>query len=288
MSLFRSKGLLFSFSADVPMMITINIEKRHSYAIVLALALLAGAFLVSGAAPAGVSTHPTLFADMIKGKSGSVVAVMDSLGIGTASPISPLHVLSASGQDFLTIQANGNNHAGIRMMNSLSPNNFIFTNGVTGDISFQTDNSDRVTLKKSGFVGIGTQSPTQRLEVNGAIKESNAGGLFYGNNPGNYGGKELVITVNDGRGGDSDEVWIGPNTGTYKGVIQLAANKVNLVAPGGLCINGDCKTSWSSAGSCRSVSGYATVSCSAGEALSSVSIGQGSSVYNMVGTCCKI
>lgn len=91
------------------------------------------------------------------------------VGIGTQSPNSPLHVLSASGQDFLTIQANGNSHAGIRMMNSVSPNNFIFTNGATGDISFQTDNSDRMTVKKSGNVGIWTTNPAYTLDVNGDI-----------------------------------------------------------------------------------------------------------------------
>jgi len=84
-------------------------------------------------------------------------------------------------------------------------------------------------------------SPTPRIHitasgllVNGVIRESIAGGTLWGGAPGgprgrgNFGGKEFVITVADGLGGATDEIWIGPNTAGYQGHVQLVAENIHF------------------------------------------------------------
>lgn len=65
---------------------------------------------------------------------------------------------------------------------------------------------------------------------------------MYTNVPGNFGGKELVLTVAGGVGGANDEIWIGPNGGAVSGHIQLVASNIHMNTSN-VCLNSSCLTS---------------------------------------------
>ena len=78
-------------------------------------------------------------------------------------------------------------------------------------------------------------SPGGNVQVAGEVRfGQNVGGRLYTCSPGNFvGGREAVLTVADGNGNNNDEIWIGPNTGAYRGHIQLIADQITITAPGG-------------------------------------------------------
>ncbi|MBI5630736.1 MAG: hypothetical protein HY921_07625 [Elusimicrobia bacterium] len=90
--------------------------------------------------------------------------------------------------------------------------------------------------RDGGSVGVGTASPAQKLDVSGAIRMNQAGvgALLSGAASGNFGGKEVILSVNSGAGGAGDEIWIGPNTGGMIGHIQLNAADIWLNNPANL------------------------------------------------------
>lgn len=108
-------------------------------------------------------------------------------------------------------------------------------NSVTSfDIMTNAPGGAAISAKSTGNVGIGTASPTQKLDVNGIIRVGAQGGLLYTTTPGNFSGKQLVLTVADGAGTNNEEIWIGPNTNSLNGHIQLSANRIHMNAPAGV------------------------------------------------------
>jgi hypothetical protein len=92
--------------------------------------------------------------------------------------------------------------------------------------------SERARITNDGRIGIGTKSPHERLELSdGKFRfgtDAQAGGLLYAISEGSHGGKQAVLTIADGIGGASDEIYIGPNTFTAKGIIQLSAQTTSI------------------------------------------------------------
>lgn len=135
-----------------------------------------------------------------------------SVGIGTSSPISKLHIVdttnitaSNSGIGQLSVEGSGYT-LGIALDSEKA---HIYHNSSLRDLSFGTNESIDMTIEgSSGNVGIGTTAPTQKLEVHGNIYAYNGelrlvqGYGITWNNGDNYikgiGGYHLQFTTYDG------------------------------------------------------------------------------------------
>ena len=144
----------------------------------------------------------------------AITEASGNVGVGTANPTARLHVegdsagnlvqilskdLSTKGLGAVTAQNDTGSFASLAVYGSSFAvpswrNNGVFgaknsfylytdgsiPSGGSGSINFQTGGYDpttqtRMTINSTGNVGIGTQSPVQKLEVNGNIKMSGAG-----------------------------------------------------------------------------------------------------------------
>ena len=101
------------------------------------------------------------------------------IGIGTTSPNNKLSVENA-GQVFVdVINTSGPEDAGVHLKNS-TVNSFFCVNSTCAyiytssahPIQFYTNGSPRMHITSLGNVGVGTITPTERLEVAGNIKAS--------------------------------------------------------------------------------------------------------------------
>jgi len=102
----------------------------------------------------------------------------ESLGIGTTSPSSTLHLRDTTAQ----IKINSDNGQSAYLTfgdaNDTTRGGLEYTS--TDDLKFQTNNMvDQMVINSSGNVGIGTNSPSKKLEVAGNIGTSNGSGTIY-------------------------------------------------------------------------------------------------------------
>jgi hypothetical protein len=114
--------------------------------------------------------------------TGNFVTTTDSrqlafsgyVGVGVASPVSPLDVNGA-----IHIGGYGGSNTGPSLYNFTPQDSFIMSAG-SGGFQFNDQNNTlaMVNISSTGTVGIGTQSPTQRLDVRGNITGA---GLALGN-----------------------------------------------------------------------------------------------------------
>ena len=102
------------------------------------------------------TTSPTVALDLT---SESNAIFYGNVGIGTTSPSEKLEVTGPIGSTKLT---------GYKLIFTRNANNEIFTEGASSTLTLGTNSVERMRITSSGNVGIGTTSPSAKLEVKGA------------------------------------------------------------------------------------------------------------------------
>ena len=100
-----------------------------------------------------------------------------NVGIGTETPLTPLHVMGNNGI-LIDEQGNGDSQlyfGGIsgtdRTYLARSSNDFLVWNVSSGDVKFGNNNAEKMRIDSNGNVGIGTQTVANKLEVDGGSSE---------------------------------------------------------------------------------------------------------------------
>jgi hypothetical protein len=145
----------------------------------------AGMFMAYGSAGAGIgSIYSYNYGTSTYGGTvidGSYVAFYNSgsekmrvtggnVGIGTTSPSVKLQVISSLNSD-VAIFSGANLDRGLKISTAAGTNNddiaILNAQTSTGTLAFQTASTERMRITSAGNVGIGTTSPSEKLEVNG-------------------------------------------------------------------------------------------------------------------------
>jgi len=139
-----------------------------------------------------------------------------NVGIGTTSPSSLLHIVGSS--PTLKVEGTSTNSAKVDLVGSFTTwsleNQYV--NGATNDM-FRLYNSqlsqNAITVdRNSNYVGLGTTSPAQRLDVNGNVRVT---GAYYDSN--NEAGTSGQVLSSTGSGTD----WVTPATTTASSLYDL-------------------------------------------------------------------
>ena len=176
-----------------------------------------------------------------------------NVGIGTASPDGKLHIMDGSAgvvtanalANTLTVESNGN--GGISILNPLGYVGAIYfgdneTNN-TGSIkllhatqrmTFQTNATEQMTILSNGKVGIGTTSPTQKLQIGDGtasvyLRMSGYSGNQLIMGPDSNGGVSLYSQTSDG---NVSNLLLNP-TGGNVGIGTTAPGAKLEIVPGG-------------------------------------------------------
>ena len=103
----------------------------------------------------------------VDGSQKATITSDGRLGIGTSSPSLPLHVATGGADHGILVQST-DSVARINMQDNSTTDAYAVGVGATGDaLSLFAGSAERVTVASDGDVGIGTTSPSTKLDVNG-------------------------------------------------------------------------------------------------------------------------
>jgi len=161
-----------------------------------------------------------------------------NVGVGTSSPNvsgfnTDARVLTISGPKRGVLELRGNTQAAdsIGVIRFFSANNneaeisSVADSNFNGDLRFTTNGSERMRIDSSGDVGIGTTSPSKKLQVEGNVQFGDGGGFDMNINGTRHqfsiGGSEKMRITNDG------QVFIGTSSEINVGFLCLQFNGTN-------------------------------------------------------------
>jgi len=144
----------------------------------------------------------TISTTRVSGSGHIILSPYGNVGIGTNTPNDKLNIHNGSANANLGIKiTRGSQTHGLR----LGVNNshaFLWTDQ-NQDLAFATNNAQRLTIQAGGNVGIGTTSPSAKLQVNNTSL-----GEFAGGNSSNAGGSHLILMAS---GDTSRTLMSGPS-----------------------------------------------------------------------------
>ena len=161
-----------------------------------------------------------------------IVKSSGNVGIGTTSPSYKLDVQGNAG--LATINTNGAIQAGGQFISGAGE--FVSSSSGT-DVNFRAGSTHLMVLKTSGNVGIGTTSPSEKLEVDGNVKANsfiggNEAGIYTFNDTVNASASEDIFSVSCSNGAAAFRVTFVCNTSgmsvakTYEVVKAYGADPV--------------------------------------------------------------
>jgi len=176
-----------------------------------------------------------------------------NVGIGTTTPSSILHIegnYNGSTDDLVPqMKVINTSHHGYSFIKTMMGNGYaggypevwvqatndttsgigtISIRGVSNhDMTFQTNNSVKMTLTKDGKLGIGTTSPSQKLEVNGNISLTGNGTDGNATINGQKAKGSIILNVNTDPNNGASLVLYGNSSANYPGSVRFVSYQTN-------------------------------------------------------------
>jgi hypothetical protein len=186
------------------------------------------------AADGGIYYSPSFLSRGFSFRTGGnydrmVIDSSGNVGVGTTAPSDKLHVnggsvrVSGAGNGIYFPDGSFQTSAGVGSANSVSNNLDAVVTGDgdangSGGVKLRTGSTDRFTILNNGDIGIGTTSPTARLEVAGTIYSTTGGFKF----------PDGTVQTTAGAGGGLTSIDSVFNTG---GNVDLIAQNAVTITP---------------------------------------------------------
>ncbi len=150
------------------------------------------------------------------------------LGIGTSSPAKRFHVYGPGSEIARFEATGGSSFIGLK---DADDGTIAYIGADAGKLKFQTSGggySDKLLIDTAGNIGIGTSSPTQKLEVTGNLKINSTGSVMEGISitPASQGSTSLLLNTFNG-GVANDRNWAIRNRYNANGRLEIMRSTNN-------------------------------------------------------------